>query len=145
MLSSFKKVLWGLLLFLAVVLLDQASKHGELFFKIDKIGFVHFQVTTNFALAFSITSPNTVGIFFSIAWLVLAILLLPRLTSRFGRLGMTLMIAGGASNLIDRLGRGGVKDIFVVGGSFFNLADSAILIGAAVVLFGFWARDTNLT
>lgn len=62
-------------------------------------------------------------------------------------LGLAFFVAGGASNLADRLARGTVTDFINVGvGSLrtgiFNVADVAILLGAALVAFGsFRSRD----
>ena len=53
--------------------------------------------------------------------------------------GVTLFVAGGASNWIDRVARGSVVDFLNVGvgpvrTGIFNVADVAILLGAAVIL-----------
>jgi signal peptidase II len=55
-------------------------------------------------------------------------------------LGLTLFIAGAASNWIDRLARGSVIDFLNIGvGSvrtgIFNVADVAIMVGAGLFLF----------
>lgn len=54
-------------------------------------------------------------------------------------IGVTLFVAGGASNWIDRLARGSVVDFLNVGvgplrTGIFNVADVAIMAGAAVML-----------
>lgn len=59
--------------------------------------------------------------------------------SRFGVAGVALFLAGGLSNLIDRVALGQVVDFMNVGiGSLrtgiFNVADIAILAGVAIVL-----------
>jgi len=57
--------------------------------------------------------------------------------------GVTLFVAGGASNWVDRFGRGSVVDFMVVGlgpirTGIFNVADVAIMIGVGLfVLSGF--------
>jgi len=58
------------------------------------------------------------------------------------RLAMGLQVGGAAGNLIDRLQMGRVTD-FISIGSFpvFNVADSAISVGVAVLLVGIWWRD----
>lgn len=53
--------------------------------------------------------------------------------------GITLVVAGGVSNLVDRLVRGSVIDFVSIGvGPFrtgiFNVADMAVMLGAALVL-----------
>ena len=55
-------------------------------------------------------------------------------------IGLTLFVAGGASNWIDRLASGFVVDFLNVGigpvrTGIFNVADMAIMLGAAVMLF----------
>jgi signal peptidase II len=56
------------------------------------------------------------------------------------RIGLSLILAGGISNLIDRLLRGWVIDFMNVGiGSLrtgiFNVADMALMLGVAIVVF----------
>jgi len=55
---------------------------------------------------------------------------------------MGLQMAGAAGNLIDRLMMGKVTD-FISVGSFpvFNIADSSITIGVAVLLLGVWWKE----
>jgi signal peptidase II len=57
------------------------------------------------------------------------------------QVGIALFVAGGASNLVDRLIRGTVVDFLNLGigpvrTGIFNVADVAIMLGAAFVLFG---------
>jgi signal peptidase II len=59
--------------------------------------------------------------------------------------GTALIVAGGASNLADRIVRGSVIDFVNVGiGPFrtgiFNIADVAIMLGGALVAFGMLRR-----
>jgi signal peptidase II len=68
-----------------------------------------------------------VGVGFSRAW------------SRPGLIGLALLFAGGASNLVDRALRGSVVDFMNVGlgplrTGIFNVADVAILVGVSLVL-----------
>jgi signal peptidase II len=58
------------------------------------------------------------------------------------RLAMGLQMGGAAGNLIDRIRMGKVTD-FISVGSFpvFNVADSSITIGVAVLLLGAWLRE----
>jgi signal peptidase II len=63
--------------------------------------------------------------------------------------GLALIVGGALGNMIDRLARGRVVDfIHVHAGSAyfpaFNLADSAITVGAAVLLFDAW-RESRTT
>lgn len=57
------------------------------------------------------------------------------------QIGLAFFVAGGASNLVDRLLRGTVVDFLNLGigpvrTGIFNVADVAIMLGAALVLFG---------
>lgn len=61
------------------------------------------------------------------------------------RLAMGLQLGGAAGNLIDRVQLGRVTD-FISVGSFpvFNIADSAISIGVAILLIGVWLRERQV-
>ena len=57
------------------------------------------------------------------------------------QIGIALFVAGGASNLVDRVLRGTVVDFLNLGigpvrTGIFNIADVAIMVGAGLVLFG---------
>src|SRR5262245_27160644 len=59
--------------------------------------------------------------------------------------GLTLFIAGGASNWFDRMVRGSVIDFLNLGigplrTGVFNIADVAIMVGAGMVIFGEFRR-----
>lgn len=61
-------------------------------------------------------------------------------TDSMTRLGLTLFVAGGASNWLDRVAHGRVVDFLNVGigalrTGVFNVADVAIMIGAGLLLF----------
>ena len=74
----------------------------------------------------------------------------PAFTSPWMRAGLSLILGGAAGNLYDRVVRGTVTDfIEVYHGSWsfpaFNVADSAITVGAVLLLFDlmFMKRDTT--
>ena len=58
------------------------------------------------------------------------------------RLAMGMQMAGAAGNLVDRLAIGKVTD-FISVGTFpvFNVADSSISVGVAVLLLGVWIKE----
>jgi signal peptidase II len=63
-----------------------------------------------------------------------------RRTDAMTRLGLTLFVAGGASNWLDRVANGRVVDFLNVGigalrTGVFNVADVAIMLGAGLLLF----------
>ena len=86
------------------------------------------------------------SVFMVLAVLVILVILYyyPRVDARDWtlRLAMSLQLGGAAGNLIDRIHQGRVTD-FISIGSFpvFNIADSAISIGVAVLLLGVWLRE----
>src|SRR5688572_23645527 len=64
-------------------------------------------------------------------------------------LGVTLFVAGGASNWVDRIARGTVVDFLNVGvGSVrtgvFNVADVAIMLGAGIFVLAEYVRGRNV-
>jgi signal peptidase II len=73
--------------------------------------------------------------------LALAVVALRGRWPRQALLGVTLFVAGGASNLFDRITEGMVVDFMNVGiGSLrtgiFNVADMAIMLGASILVLG---------
>jgi signal peptidase II len=66
--------------------------------------------------------------------------------SRWGRVGLVVFLAGGISNLVDRIAFGSVIDFLNVGfGPFrtgiFNVADVAIMAGVALLMLEHWRRE----
>ena len=60
------------------------------------------------------------------------------------RLAMGLQLGGAAGNLIDRLMMGKVTDFISIGEfPVFNVADSAISIGVAVLILGVWMKEQS--
>jgi len=79
------------------------------------------------------------GIGNAVLLLTLAVMAMRRRWSRPALLGLALCVAGGVSNLLDRLAFGKVVDFLNVGlGSvrtgIFNVADMAIMLGVALVV-----------
>lgn len=65
--------------------------------------------------------------------------------SRLGRAGMVMFLAGGISNLVDRIAFGSVIDFLNIGigpirTGIFNVADVAITVGIAILL---WEAKRN--
>jgi signal peptidase II len=145
---------WPLsLLIVAVLAADRATKYA-----VDKLtvpgslhtvipGLLNFVHTSNPGVAFGIFADSATPwrapllISFSLAVIVLIVWLL--LTDRAGgwtgRAGMALILGGAAGNLLDRVSRQSVTDFidFHLGSYHwytFNLADSAVVIGAGLVL-----------
>ena len=77
------------------------------------------------------------------AMVLIAFLLWQQQPSVLAGLGLALILGGAAGNLVDRIWRGQVVDFldFYVGSYHwpaFNVADSAICVGAAVLLWELW-------
>ena len=70
--------------------------------------------------------------------------------SRLGRAGLVIFLAGGVSNLIDRIAFGSVIDFLNIGvGPFrtgiFNVADVAIMAGVALLVLEQWTSVGKAT
>jgi signal peptidase II len=92
----------------------------------------------------SFQNGNTVFTILAILVILAILYYYPRVDPRDWtlRLAMGLQLGGAAGNLIDRLQMGRVTD-FISIGTFpvFNVADSAISVGVAVLLLGVWQRE----
>jgi len=80
--------------------------------------------------------------------LVLTILTMRLHWQRTASLGLAFFVAGGLSNLIDRIAYGKVIDFMNVGigpvrTGIFNVADVAITVGALLVIWSTTARDSS--
>jgi signal peptidase II len=158
---------WQGLAFLAFVVLvaDQASK-----FAVQKLtevgslrvvipGLINLVHTSNPGVAFGLfADSNTpwlapVLIVFSTAVIALLLWLLAtgRAGGRLGQIGLALILGGAAGNVLDRVLRHSVTDFidFHIGTHHwytFNVADSAIVVGAGLVvleLFRDWRHPTH--
>jgi signal peptidase II len=144
-----------------VVLIDQLSKiyvraHFELNQTIPLIpGWLDVTYTRNPGAAFSLfaTMPQWFrhGFFLgiSLAAIVVLIVLMARRTTPARTVAAFALVLGGTiGNLIDRLSRGLVTDfIYFHHASFsypvFNIADSAITVGVAMILLFTWLDDRS--
>ena len=67
------------------------------------------------------------------------LLTLGKKNRKIKRLGLALMVGAAASNLYDRIKKGGVTDYFVIKGVpkiIFNLSDIVIILGAVISVIG---------
>ncbi|HUA01951.1 MAG TPA: signal peptidase II [Candidatus Aquilonibacter sp.] len=165
--SSASRSAWPLvLLALGVLAADQASK-----FAVDRMmvpgstrvivpGMLNLVRTTNPGVAFGILADSDMPwrapllIAFSVAVIGLIVWLL--VTGRAGgwpgRSGMTLILGGATGNVLDRLLHHSVTDFidFYIGTHHwytFNLADSAIVVGAGLVILELlrdWRHPTHV-
>ncbi len=158
-----RSVAWGWLVMVIVLVLvgDQAAKHAiekytpADYFHVVIPGLLNLIHTHNPGVAFSMFanahSPvvRFLLVLFSVAVIVFLFWLLAaeRAGGRMGQIGMALIIGGAVGNVLDRLTRRGVTDFIDLHvGSYhwptFNVADSAIVAGAALVLLELF-RDWN--
>jgi signal peptidase II len=141
------------LLAVAVLAADQASKHA-----VEKLtaagssrvlipGLLNFVHSSNPGVAFGLLADSNtpwrapVLIVFSVAviGLIAWLLFSGRAGGWLGQCGMTLILGGAAGNVLDRILRRSVTDFidFHLGDYHwytFNLADSAIVLGAGLVI-----------
>ena len=80
-----------------------------------------------------------------VAWMFRAALLKPETHTAAGRLALALVLGGALGNLYDRILRGSVTDFVLFywrDWQFpaFNVADSAISVGAVLLLIDLWRR-----
>ena len=115
----------------------------------DTIRFEYHENSGGFLSAGSTWRPEIRTAVFQIAnGLILlgtAIIALRSNWSKLARLGLLMFMAGGLSNLVDRVAMGRVIDFLNVGiGPFrtgiFNVADVAIVTGVALLLLDRWRR-----
>jgi signal peptidase II len=109
---------------------------------------VRLELTTNsgafLGLGASWPEPARIALFAGGTGLLLAAMLVAAVRFRWNfaaRLGLVLVAAGAVSNLIDRVAYGSVVDFVNVGlgvlrTGIFNVADVAIMTGAALVVAG---------
>ncbi len=140
----------GLTLAAAVVILDQVSKAWLIGWLqgqdgwLPVTGFFNLVLVWNRGISFGMLQSGETGrwllvIFSTLVCLGLAVWL-RRQSRRLPRLALGAVIGGAAGNIIDRIGRGAVADFFdfyLMGYHWpaFNLADSAITIGVAMLLY----------
>ena len=139
------RILLPVITFVAVFLLDRASKEASLDLlrgggRVTLIpGILGLQYTENTGMAF--------GLFSGLPWLLFALRVVGLLALAFylfsgnmqkplGYLGLAMAVAGGISNVLDALLYGYVVDMIeflFVKFAIFNVADSFITVGAVLI------------
>jgi len=105
--------------------------------------FVHW---SNSGAAFGMFQGGSL-VFTVLAFLVIVLIIyyFPQVETKdwFLRTALAMQMGGAAGNLISRLTMGGRVTDFISVGSFpvFNLADSSISVGVAVLLVGMWVKE----
>ena len=112
---------------------------------IDKV--LYFRYTENTGVAFSMFSDNRwvlVGITSVMLIVALAFFLSGKIKDKLELFALSLIIAGGVGNLIDRLSLGYVIDFIdvrIINFAIFNVADMCITIGAILVSIAAFAAE----
>jgi signal peptidase II len=137
---------------LAVLVVDQVAKalvRSELALgeRVDLIPGLDLTFTENTGIAFGLF-PGRAGLvavitFLALAGIAVAIFALARRHALVA-VGGGLLVGGSLSNMIDRVVHGAVTDyIDVSRWPPFNLADCAIVVGAALIVFGLLRADAG--
>lgn len=147
----FKKRLWGLVVAADIIIVDQLSKYLMLKLLVGKSivvvpGLLDFKLAFNTGVSFSafnnlpadwgpylLSAVASIITLFFIWWM-------GREPRMIFKIGLGLIIGGAIGNVIDRLRFGAVVDFISVHYQnwyfpIFNIADSAISIGVALLLF----------
>lgn len=146
-LESRTRLRWFVLVAALALLLDQATKilvrsRLDLGERHELLPFLTMQRTRNEGIAFGLFPDNrqvvTVVTFAAMCGIGLALVALLR-RHPLVLVGGGALVGGALGNLIDRLRFGGVTD-FIKVPHFpnFNLADSAITVGACLIVVGLW-------
>ncbi len=142
---------WNGVFFLTTLLIVTADQLSKLWIRsfpkgsvIFEIGFFRTVHTHNTGAAFGLFQGHSF-VFTVIAIIGIAIILLcvffvyprfPFLNNRLSRVALGLVLGGTVGNLIDRLRFGGVTDFISIGiWPAFNIADSAIVVGAIILAY----------
>ncbi|HXX43421.1 MAG TPA: signal peptidase II [Candidatus Acidoferrales bacterium] len=164
--SAARRTVWPLAALAVFVLVaDQVTKYAVEKFTADGSlrilvpGLLNLVHTNNPGVAFGIFADSEMPwrapllIAFSLGVMSLIVWLLGtgRAGGWFGQYGMTMILGGAAGNLLDRITRRSVTDFidFHIGSHHwytFNVADSAIVIGAALVVLELlrdWRHPTH--
>lgn len=156
---------WLILIIASVLAADQATKHAiEKYTSADYLhvvfpGILNLIHTHNPGVAFSLFADSRspavrfMLLAFSIAVIIFLFWLLAaeRAGGRIGQIGMAMILGGALGNVFDRVTQRGVTDFIDLHiqshhWPTFNVADSAIVIGAALVLlelFRDWGHSSN--
>jgi signal peptidase II len=151
----------ALLMLLAVLTLDQATKYWAQHTLADHPPEHYFGVLT-LIYAKNFGAWGSLGASWGPAarWVVLSVIpgilllvfwlytLQRRATSATELMGISILVAGGYGNLIDRFRLGYVQDFLYlgygsIGTNIFNVADMAILVGVGLMVYGSQKRERH--
>jgi signal peptidase II len=147
----------GSIVALVLIVLDQVTKeiaealleHGRF---VPLLGeHIGWQLVYNQGGAFGIPAPHWIFLIVTVIVVVVVARALPRTRSKVTATAYGMLLAGAVGNVIDRIFREGATDVFgggavvdfVAWGTFprFNVADSAITVGFALLVIGLWREE----
>lgn len=101
---------------------------------------------TNPGIAFGVVLPSAIQpVLIGLAFGALVLFRRLWLPCSFCRVGIGLLLGGGAANIVDRLRDGRVTDFIVLWPfPLFNVADALITLGAVLLIIGEWPGSTAL-
>jgi signal peptidase II len=155
------RLLWACLITFLVIAIDQASKAWILYDIMNPptvlplLPFLDIILTWNPGVGFGLFKAHSLGGVIALTVLALTISIslgtwLWRTTDKFLLVCLSLIIGGAIGNIIDRLRFGAVLDfiyvhLYIFGYHFpaFNVADSAISVGAVLLLLESYMRNKN--
>lgn len=140
--EDIKKYSWIILLIIALIIVDQSTKiiiqqklEGQDILIIE--GMLKFNYTKNEGIAFSVEQDSITSIITDIIILAMVIrfMVIQRdKMYKITQISLSLILAGGIGNLIDRIFKGGVIDfidisLLIPNFPIFNLADIFVIVG----------------
>lgn len=125
-----RQIIGATAFFCAAVAVDQLSKYFRPV------------VLLNDGLAFGLPVPQTT--LFSLVIVATLVLVARNLSPITYNLAPSLILAGGISNLLDRLLWGGVRDVFRVETLYFNVADVYVVGGITLMLYCLVRRNPKI-
>jgi signal peptidase II len=147
----------GTVVALVLIVLDQVTKelaeslleHGRF---VPLLGeHIGWQLVYNQGGAFGIPAPHWIFLIVTVLVVAVVVRALPRTRSKVTATAYGMLLAGALGNVIDRIFRDGATDAFgggavvdfVAWGTFprFNVADSAITVGFALLVIGLWREE----
>lgn len=152
--SFFRKTRWLFLIAILILILDQVSKYlvranlaiGETWVPWSWLApyarIIHW---TNTGVAFGMFQGNNT-LFAILAFIVACVIVFyyPQvpLEDKVLRFALAMQLGGALGNFVDRVFVGEVTDFVSVGNfAVFNVADSCITVGVAVLVIGVWLQD----
>jgi len=133
-----KRLIISLIILFFVLIVDQITKYAARLFNPDfELGFLSLVFVQNTGSAFGMfAGQNSILALIAIIFVCVFLFFYKTIIAEREYFAYFLIVAGAISNLIDRVFLGYVTDMISVG-SFpvFNIADSSITIGAALLVY----------